>query len=192
MVVLLLSVVLGSVYDTIASTTKAVSGTDLRLQNLDEARAVMNTLTKDLRTASVPAVSGNPSFSAASGRGATFSSSLNAAPSPYNQPSIIQINVDASSRLVETVTPCAWSGGACRYTSSQVRIVGSYVTPDPFLQFSDASGTCLNCTSPYTVAAPNLPNIASVTVSLQIKKSTSLSAKSTLLTNTVFLPNLSG
>ena len=50
-VLLLLGLVLGTLYSTIYSSQNTVIGTNERLRNLDEARVLVATMTKDIRTA---------------------------------------------------------------------------------------------------------------------------------------------
>lgn len=201
-VLLLLGIVMGVVYAGIASATNATNGADTRLQNLDEARTIMNTLSKDLRTTTLASVGGAPSFISASGTGAQLYSSLNAPPSPYNKPSIITISLvplpSGLNELKETVTPCTWNGSACSYTASPtVRIVGTYVTNQQFLYFysgtfdpSNPTTNCLNCGQPATVPGSQLGSITSVLIQLNVQKSTNLPMKPTQLVQLVYLPTI--
>ena len=56
-----LGIVLAAVYGGVGSLTGAAEGASVRLQNLDEARVMMATITKDIRTATQPS-SGSSAF----------------------------------------------------------------------------------------------------------------------------------
>ena len=57
--ILLLGIVMGTVYSGISTLGGAAEGTNVRLQNLDEARLIMAATTKDIRTATAPSASGS-------------------------------------------------------------------------------------------------------------------------------------
>ena len=93
-VVALLGLVLAMAMQGLVSYQRATASADTRQQNLEEARAVMAVLTKDLRTVT--------EFTAATTTDVTFTALLNiGSTAPPNQ---VRLYVDASGVLREVVT----------------------------------------------------------------------------------------
>ena len=94
-VVALLGLVLAMAMQGLVSYQRATAAADTRQQNLQEARAVMAVLTKDLRTATA--------FTAATATDVTFTALLNiGSTAPANQ---VRLYVDANGIVREVVTP---------------------------------------------------------------------------------------
>ncbi|HEV2929009.1 MAG TPA: hypothetical protein VGW74_09975, partial [Propionibacteriaceae bacterium] len=88
-VVALLGLVLAMALQSVSAYQRSVAATDIRQQNLDEARTVMAVLTKDLRTATT--------FSALGAADVTFLGLLNTtATAPPNR---LRLYVDAQGLL---------------------------------------------------------------------------------------------
>jgi Tfp pilus assembly protein PilW len=188
MSVLLISIVMGAVMTGTFSAQKAITGSDLRLQNLDQARTLMASLTKDVRTA-VRLNAGSSPFVIADANHAVFYANISTTSSPKK----VDLSIDSQSRLVETVWTADAGSSAPNYTytgPSTVRLVGRYVAntaAKPLFMYLDSSGNALMNTP---LNATDLLAIKAVQITLIVKKSTAAQLNATSLVNRVRLANL--
>jgi type II secretory pathway pseudopilin PulG len=189
-----MSVVMAVVYQGVDSLTGAVTGTERRLTNLGEARTLMDTASKDLRTA-VRLQGGTSAFVLAKDTEVTFYANLLPNPTVL-APRQIHIYVDSNSELVEEVKAPDASSVAPNYTyvdpnnHPTVRFVGRYIANDaahPVFSYLDTNGNLL---TPTPLSAQNLLAINSVRITLMIRKTAYAGTDFTTLENTVRLPNM--
>jgi type II secretory pathway pseudopilin PulG len=185
----LLAVVLTVVYAALGSASAAVSGTDERLTNLGEARLLMSTASKDLRTATRLTADGE-AFLLADSHAVRFYGNLN----PTTGPKLIEITVDSQTQLVEAVTDPDADSIPPSYTyvdnAPRTRFVGRYVAnapDDPIFTYKDAGGNELG---PTPLNATQRRQVRAVEIKLSIRKSTNLAVAPTTVVNEVRLPNL--
>lgn len=184
-VLIILSVVLTMTLRGLTAVSSTASGADRRLQNLDEARIVMNNLSKDLRTA-VALTPGTPAFLVASANETTFYANLN----PVRGPVKVHLYIDTGKRLVREIMQPDNSSVAPNFTytgASTTRILGTYVvnsTSSPIFTFYDATGTVL--TTPLSDSARL--SVRSIDIVVIIQKPGGKAPASTLVTR-VRLPN---
>jgi type II secretory pathway pseudopilin PulG len=181
--VFLLSIVLGSIYMGLDSMQNSAAGATERLVNLDEARVLMATLTRDIRSAARLSPTSSP-FVLAADRELIFYSNI-AATQPPNR---VRIYVDADNRLVEEVIAPTGSNGNYEYNRAPtVRVVGAYVVSGyDIFNYYDAAGNELT-TRPMT--AQDLLNIKQVEVTISIRSGPRADIATTLV-NRVRLPNV--
>ena len=174
-VIALLGLVLAMAMQGLVSYQRATASADTRQQNLQEARAVMAVLTKDLRTATA--------FTAATATDVTFTALLNiGSTAPPNQ---VRLYADANGILREVVTPPDDpSASPITYTSAgTTRVVGRGLTgTSSLLSYRDSADT----------ATTSLTAITSVvvTVSVDLPSRSGTDVPATVLTSRVFLPNV--
>ena len=175
MVVAILGLVLAMAMQGLVSYQRAAAGADTRQQNLEQARAVMAVLTKDLRTATA--------FTATAATDVTFTGLLNtAATAPPNQ---LRLYADAGGVLREAVTPPDNPNASpLTYTGTPAtRVVGrGLVSTSSLLSFRDSTDT----------VTTSLTAVASVviTVSVDLPSRSGAEVPPTVLTSRVFLPNV--
>lgn len=185
---LLLSIVLAFVFGGVASLQNALAGTERRVVNLNEARVLMATSSKDLRTA-VRLQAGTSPFLVADAREVRFYGNIN----PTTGPKYVRIYVDAQSQLVEEVTTPDVGSVPPNYTYTGqplVRFVGRYVAntaQQPLFRYYDQDG--IELTSVPLSSADRL-SVYSVKITMVIRKTTTLPIVATTLENRVRLPNL--
>jgi type II secretory pathway pseudopilin PulG len=172
-VVALLGLVLAMALQSVSAYQRSVAATDIRQQNLDEARTVMAVLTKDLRTATT--------FSALGAADVTFLGLLNTtATAPPNR---LRLYVDAQGLLREATTPPDNPNASpVTYTGTpRIRLVGrGLVATASLLSFRDASD------NPTTV----LSDVTSVVITLSVDLPSGAPVPPTVLSSRVFLPNV--
>jgi type II secretory pathway component PulJ len=174
-VIALLGLVLAMAMQGLVSYQRATASADTRQQNLQEARAVMAVLTKDLRTATA--------FTAATATDVTFTALLNiGSTAPPNQ---VRLYADANGILREVVTPPDDpSASPITYTGTgTTRVVGRGLTgTSSLLSYRDSADT----------ATTSLTAITSVvvTVSVDLPSRSGTDVPATVLTSRVFLPNV--
>jgi hypothetical protein len=191
----ILSIVLAAVIQGFISMQFAATGADLRLQNLDQARVLMDTVSKDLRTAAV-LQAGTPPFTLAAGTHVTFYANLYTTTAP----SRVDIYVDGTDpkapKLIESVTPADPNSDPPTYLTQppKVRLVGEYVAnapTNPIFRFYDVNQVEITNGPPGTaLTSDQMLQIRSVGITLSIRKSTHLTVKPTTLVNRVGLPNV--
>lgn len=188
MTVLLISVVMGAVMMGTFSAQNAITGSDLRLQNLDQARTLMASLTKDVRTA-VRLSAGSSPFTVADKNHAVFYANISTTSSPKK----VELSIDSQSRLIEQVWTADAGSAAPNYTytgASTVRLVGRYVANDatkPLFTYLDSNSAALS-SSP--LSATDLLAVKAVQITLIVKKTTASKLNATSLVNRVRLANL--
>jgi hypothetical protein len=186
---LLTAIVMGAVFTAMASTSKATEGTGARLRNLDEARVLMATTSKDVRTA-VRLSAGTSPFTLADDTEAIFYANLDTTGAPKR----VRISVDAQHRLIEQVWDPDPGSTAPNYTydttTPKLRLVGRYVDNDdatPIFTYVDANDTPLG---PAPLSATNRLAIKAVRIRLVVYRDSAFNEHATTLTNRVRLPNV--
>ena len=174
-VVALLGLVLAMAMQGLVSYQRATAAADTRQQNLEEARAVMAVLTKDLRTATA--------FTAATATDVTFTALLNiGATAPPNQ---VRLYADGSGVLREAVTvPDDPTASPITYTGTPVtRVVGRGLTAtSSLLSYRDSADSVTTSLTAITSVV--------VTVSVDLPSRSGTDVPATVLTSRVFLPNV--
>jgi type II secretory pathway pseudopilin PulG len=174
-VVALLGLVLAMAMQGLVSYQRAAGAADTRQRNLNEARAVMAVLTKDLRTATA--------FTAAAAADVTFTGLLNtAATAPANQ---LRLYVDAGGVLREAVTvPDDPNASPLTYTGTPVtRVVGrGLVSTGTLLSFRDSADAVTTTLTAITSVV--------ITVSVDLPSVSGTDLPATVLSSRVFLPNV--
>lgn len=174
-VIALLGLVLAMAMQGLVSFQRATAAADTRQQNLEEARAVMAVLTKDLRTATA--------FTAATATDVTFTALLNiGSTAPPNQ---VRLYVDGSGVLREVVTPPDDPAASpITYTGTgTTRIVGRGLTAtSSLLSYRDSTDTV-------TASLTAITSVV-VTVSVDLPSRSGTDVPATVLTSRVFLPNV--
>jgi type II secretory pathway pseudopilin PulG len=184
----ILGLVLTLAYGAFEQLGGSVEGATDRIVNLDEARLLMDTMTKDLRTA-VTLSASIPAFVSADDRSVIFYGNLNS-----TQPRKIEILVDASNKLVERVT---LPTGAAPYTAASfsgpaiVRVVGSFVSGTaPIFKYIKTDGTEWSASQTPLTATSDLGSIGAVEVTIAIQKTSRRLTNPTTLIDRVRLPNI--
>jgi len=172
-VVALLGLVLAMAFQGVTSYQRAAVSADTRQQDLEEARAAMAVLTKDLRTAR--------SFSALAGGDVTFLGLLNtAATAPPNR---IRLYVDAQGVLREAITPPDNPNASpVTYTGTPTtRVIGrGLVNTGTLFSFRDSADA----------ATTNVTQVATVVINLGVDLPSVAPVPPTALSSRVFLPNV--
>lgn len=185
---MLLSIVLGVVYQSVDIAGKTIGGEEQRLVNLDEARTLMDVTTKDLRTAT-RLQAGTAAFLNAQDREVTFYANLN---NTTGGPRKIRIYVDTANVLISQAWAPDGGSTAPNYTytgAATLRYVGRYVanpTSTPIFQYYDEDGNLLST----PLSSTDLLAVHSVRVTLVVRKQTTLPIRSVTVVNRVRLPNL--
>ncbi len=195
----IMTIVMGVLYEGIASLSAAVEGTDSRLQNLGEARHLMAVATKDIRTAT-RLQSGTSPFALADKRRVTFYGNLDSNVGPVVGARKLDISVDANAQLIEQLwTPDPGScAPVCAYNTTQPvsRFVGRFVAnpaSTPIFRYFDVNGTEITVPAGGLTDGSPTPSalaIYSVRITLSIKKATSYQVAPTTVINQVRLPNV--
>jgi hypothetical protein len=212
---LVLSVILGFTLQSVASFQRASTGGARRIENLNEARILMQVITKDIRTAAKLDATSPPFPDGPSGvysiDGVTraddnelvFFANLNLS---TQCPKLIRLHlqyVDSVDgyRLIESVTePSSGVPPTCSYpaTPSRTRLVGRFIannlsTEPMFTYYYDADGDgeldpFLVSETPLSVE--NALKVKAIGVNLAVRKGTSLTVAPTMVANFVRLPNV--
>jgi hypothetical protein len=186
--VALIGIVMSTVMVGAFSAQNAIMGSGTRLENLDQARTLMASLTKDVRTA-VRLSAGTSPFTTADGNHAVFYANL----STTSAPKKVDLSIDSQSRLVEQVWTADGGSSAPNYTytgAATIRLVGRYVAntaAKPLFTYLDDNGNPLSNTP---LNATDLLAIKAVQINLIVKKSTATTLNPTALVNRVRLANL--
>ncbi len=186
--IFLLTVVMGAVMVGVFSAQNAISGQQLRLENLDQARTLMSALTKDVRTAVRLTASSSP-FTVADKNHAVFYANLDTTGAPRK----VDLSIDAQSRLIESVWTADAGTTAPNYTytgAPTVRLVGRYVNnsaTNPLFTYLDSDGNQLPNTP---LGSSDRLAVKAVEIRLIVKKTTNAYLNDTTLVNQVRLPNL--
>jgi prepilin-type N-terminal cleavage/methylation domain-containing protein len=184
----LLSLVLAASAAALASYQRTAAGSDIRLENLTEAQAIMDIVSRDIRTATRPPEQASESpFVVAAANEVRFYANLRTTTGPK----LVRLYVDSiTGRVIEeAIEPTGASPYS--YTSPPVvRVVGRHFanpSSQPLLTYVDEEGNVLSG-SPLT--ADQRRQIDSVRIDLSIRKSTNLGVRATTMRTTVRLPNV--
>jgi type II secretory pathway pseudopilin PulG len=173
-VVALLSLVLAMSLQSFNNFQSAAAGSDRRVRDLAQARAMMAVLTKDLRTGSrMLSIAGND---------VTFLAYLNTT-SASAPPNRVRLYVDGQGRMFEAVTPPDNpAANPVTYTGAAVtRPLGANVTGAATLfRYLDGTGA----------TTATLTAVRSVTVTLTVSSPPSQGVAPTTLSGQVWLPNI--
>ncbi len=185
--IMILGIVLATIYSGLLSGQDTVMGVNERLRNLDEARVLVNVVTKDVRTA-VRLTSGSSPFITADRNEAVFYANLDTTGAPKK----VRIYVDGEDQLLEQVWDPDVGSVAPDYTytgSPSVRFVGQYVANEttPVFTYLDDDDNPLTATP---LSATDRLAIKAVRVTLEIKRTSSYNDATTTVVNRVRLPNL--
>jgi type II secretory pathway pseudopilin PulG len=190
----LLTVVLGFTMQGFLSVQTATTTGGLRLENLEQARLLMDNVTKDVRTA-VRLGSTDSPFLIADDNDVTFYGNLNLT---TQCPKKIRLYVDAQTRLIEQVTEPNAGGvpPSCSYTGTPTnRFVGRFIANDGsepiFTYYYDDGDEDVAFTAAQTpLSAANRLLVNGVGIRLSIRKPTNYPVADTTLINKVRLPNV--
>jgi prepilin-type N-terminal cleavage/methylation domain-containing protein len=189
---MLLGIALTVMYRGLASMNRTAVGATGRLVNLDEARVLMSTITKDLRTAARLTPESAP-FTFAHEREVTFYANINTSEAPKK----VHIYVDDDRRLVEEITDPEGVAPNYTYTSqAHVRVVGRFVANEgPIFSYVDTDGNCLGgqggqppCTMSGPLSSTDLLRISAIEVVISIRENGG--PQPATLINRVRLPNV--
>ena len=182
-VMIVMSIILTFVYQVLISTQRTTFAANVRLENLEEARVLMATITKDLRTATRLSPTTSPFVQPTTADEVTFYAYLNT----FTQPVRVHIYVDASDRIVEEILRPPYTG------TPQIRVVGRYVAEEDVFTYYPADDPDTAVQEPALLLpldAEELKQIEAVEVNLSIRKTTNASMTPTTLINRVRLPNV--
>lgn len=189
----LLSLVLAAAGAALASYQRTAASSDIRLENLAEAQAIMDVVSRDIRTATRPAGEANASpFLFADNNEVRFYANLQTTTGPKQ----VRLYVDSGTgRVVEESIEPTGSQAPYQYTSAPViRVVGRHfanAAGKPLLTYLDEQGNPVRATPLATpLTAAERLSIDSVRIELSIRKSTNLSVRATTVRTTVRLPNV--
>jgi hypothetical protein len=188
-VLLLVMIVMGGVFQGMVTATNATEGAGARLRNLDEARVLMATTSKDVRTA-VRLSAGTSPFVTADKNETIFYGNLDTTGAPKR----VRIHVDAQHRLIEQVWEPDPGSTAPDYTylttTPKLRLVGRFVANDssrPIFTYLDAAGNTLG---PAPLSASDRLAIKAVRIELVVYRTSAFNDNATTLVNRVRLPNV--
>jgi type II secretory pathway pseudopilin PulG len=189
---LILGIVLASAFQAFTSYQRVISATDIRLQNLDEGRVLMDVTSKDLRTAAMLTAGSSP-FLLADIDHVIYYANLNSTGGPKKVEIYIDRTNPTAPVLIEKVTNPDPGSSPPTYNGQPpaVRYVGRYVanaSSSPVFTFYDAAGVALPV--PMSGSNANLLAIRSVGINLAIRQSNGANVPATTLINRVSLPNV--
>lgn len=171
----------------ITSAWNSANGVERRLQDLTEAREIVNNVSKDLRTA-LPLQAGTAPFTEGQDFVAEFYANLN----PTSGPRRIRLYVDASNRVIQEITPPDVGSTPPLYTytgAPSVRILGESVVNQPTSPlFSYYDG--LGATLPTPLSAADRLRVEAVGITLSIRSSVNTAIEPTTVVNRVRLANV--
>ncbi len=185
---LMLAVVLALLFSSIETAERTVTGTKLRITNLDEARTLMAVVSKDIRTAT-RLQAGSAPFTLAEDREVIFYANLD---NPTGGPRKVRIYVDPTNQIISAVQTPDASSVAPNYTytgTPAFRYVGRYLAntaAQPLFEYFDDAGTLL--TAP--LAAADRLAVTAVKITLVVRSTTSLPVGNVTLVDQVRLPNV--
>lgn len=190
----ILGLVVAVAIGAFVTVQRHVANQDIRLENLDEGRVMMSTLSKSVRTATI-LTGGTSPFVIADGNKMKFYGNLDTT----GAPNLIEIYVDATNPtapvLIEKLTPPdqpitdppSYNNGP-----TKVRFVGRYVTNGPgtpMFSYYDLDGQSVGTPGvPLTDAEKIL--VRSVGIDLHVRKATAQAIPSTDIVTRVRLPNV--
>lgn len=171
----------------ITSAWNSANGVERRLQDLTEAREVVNNMSKELRTA-IPLQSGTSAFT----QGQDFVTEFYANVNPTTGPRRIRLYVDAANRMVQEITEPDATSTPPLYTytgAPSVRILGESVANQPVtpvFSYYDGLGAVL----PTPLSPADSLRVEAVGITVSIKTSQSAAIKATTVVNRVRLANV--
>ncbi len=173
-----------------ASFQNQTTSEDLRLQNLDDARVIMDAVSKDIRTATM-LTAGTAPFVVADSTHVTFYGNLNTTTGPKKIDLSIDTTNPSAPVLVEKVQAADPGSNPPTYTTQTpvTRLVGKYVTNNsssPLFTFYDSQGNALAA----PVSSANRLTISQVGITLQVRKSVNVYLPATTLVTKVSMPNV--
>jgi len=186
-VMFVMSIILTFVYQVLISTQRTTFAANVRLENLEEARVLMATITKDLRTAARLNPTSSPFVNVPGGVTSADEVTFYAYLNTFTQPVRVHIYVDGSNRIVEEILRPPYTG------TPEIRVVGRYVAEeDVFTYFGPDDPDTPGSEPPLTLplSAAELLEIEAVEVNLSIRKTSNASLPPTTLINRVRLPNV--
>jgi prepilin-type N-terminal cleavage/methylation domain-containing protein len=182
----LLSLVLAAAGAALASYQRTAASSDIRLENLTEAQAIMDVVSRDIRTATRPTAGASPFITAANNE-VRFYANLNTTTGPKQ----VRLYVDsATSRVIEEAIEPAGTPPYTYTSAPKVRVVGRHFAnpaSQPLLTYLDDQGNVLG---PTPLTSPQRLQVHAVRIELSIRKSTNLSVRATTVRTTVRLPNV--
>jgi type II secretory pathway pseudopilin PulG len=190
-----LGIVLATVTQGFISMSNGSTAADLRLQNLDQARVLMNTVSKDVRTAVIIQAGTSP-FVAANGTDVVFYANLNTTTAPNKVEIKIDTTMPSNPVLVETVTKPDPGSNPPTYNTQapKRRLVGQFVantSANPVFTYFDASGTPIAAAPPgRALTSAEMLQVSAIGITLAIRKSVNTYLPPTTLVNRVSLPNI--
>jgi hypothetical protein len=169
------------------------NGDQMRLQNLDEARTIMDVMSKDIRTAGAVTAGTSP-FVYAADNEVTFYGNI----SISNGPSKFHLYVDASNPsapilIAEVYAPVVPLTNPPSFSAPTTRYVGYYIVNgvgQPLFTYYDGANPPQVLTTPMSGTNASLLAIRSVSINLMIRQSNNQAVPATTLVNQVGLPNL--
>jgi prepilin-type N-terminal cleavage/methylation domain-containing protein len=195
-VVVILGAVSAGIYRALDNIQSTSSGAAERVINLDEGRVLMDTLTKDFRTATRLTSTSLP-MESADWQSATFYARLNTT----GQPVRLHVSLDAEGRLQEQITDpvCAVGTTPCpddQWTypgPARTRIVGRWVDKTiAVFKYYDIDGNQIVPSPSQSSSLSTLQKSAvrAVEITLKIRRTPNIGATPTTLINRVRLPNI--
>ena len=192
--VAILTIVLGVVLTGFVSMQSASAGSNERILDLNEARLIMATTSKDLRTAT-QLNAATAAFTIAKTHEIEFYSALN---TPTGDPVKVHLYIDGQSRLVETVAtpdpppapPAVPPTPPIYGTAPKQRMVAEYVAnkaTDPIFTYYKADGSVLDASA--GLSAANAQSVVAVGLKYVVRHDTKLPVAPTTLINRIRLPN---
>ena len=187
----LLSLVLAASSAALASYQRTAASSDVRLENLTEAQAIMDVVSRDIRTATRPPQQASESpFLVAGANEVRFYANLRTTTGAK----LVRLYVDSGTgRVIEEAIEPA---GAAPYTYTSapvVRVVGRHFANgpgQPLLTYLNDQGVEIGNVLTAPLTADQRLQIDAVRIKLSIRKSTSLNVRPTTVVTTVRLPNV--
>jgi hypothetical protein len=189
-----LGLVMATVIGAFVAVQRNVANEDIRLENLDEGRVMMATLSKSIRTATI-LTGGSSPFVIADGNRLKFYGNLDTT----GAPNLIEMYVDPTNPtapvLIQKLTPPdqpitdppTYNNGP-----SKIRFVGRYVTngpSSPMFRYYDVDGAPVG-TPGVPLTDPQKILVRSVGIDLHVRKATAQAIPSTDIVTRVRLPNV--
>ena len=198
-VVMILGVVLAAVQTTLIMTNKTVAGSAARVDQTQQAKTAIDSMTKVLRTAVLPSqlngtgsVSSAAAFITGTGTSVQFYANINN-DSNIIGPSQVSYTVNGSGYLIEKIQPPdAHAVGNYNYTylcttCTYSRILARNVsTAQPLFTYYTKSGATITDT---TLTAADLAAVDSIDMVVKVKATVNQTIQATTLYARVTLPN---
>ncbi len=198
-VVMILGIVLAAVQTTLIMTNKTVAGSAARVDQTQQAKTAIDSMTKVLRTAVLPSqlngtgsVSGAAAFIQGTGTSVQFYANINN-DSNIIGPSQVSYSVNGSGYLIEKIQPpdthavgnynYTYNCTTCAYSRTLARNVS---TAQPLFTYYTKGGAAITDT---TLTASDLAAVDSIDVVVKVKSSANSTIQATTLYARVTLPN---